>query len=95
MDVVTAAFETIDRLNTDEYKEFSFDLLQKELAELKGIQRLIDNTIAECDRIIREHEASPEHILCERRMQDKVMLKERAARIQRLATQVQTLMKMP
>jgi len=95
LDVVEDALQCMDDLNPEEWREFSFDLLTKELAELKGMQRLADAAIMECDRIIRGHEMSHEHALYERRLGDKIMLKERTARLQRLATQVQSLMKTP
>jgi hypothetical protein len=95
MDAVDETLKLLDELNPDDWKAYNFAELQNELAQLKGLQMLIENTIGGCERIIRTHEVSPEYNAYVRAKEDRTMLKERSSRLQRMSTQVQTLLKTP
>jgi hypothetical protein len=95
MDSVLQAITLVDELNPEEWRQWDYDRLQKQLAQLGGLHHLIDAAIAQADSIILRHEASEEHQNYERTKMMKTMLTERSRRVQREASYCQTLCKNP
>jgi len=95
LDQIEEAITLVDQLNPEEWREWDFDRLQKQLANLGGLHHLIDAAIAQADSIILRHEASVEHQEYERAKLMKSMLTDRSRRVQREASYLQTLSKNP
>jgi len=95
MDSVLQAITLVDQLDPEEWREFDYDRLQKQLAHLGGLHHLIDAAIAQADSLILQHEAGEEHQAYERTKMMKTMLTERSRRVQREASYCQTLTKNP
>lgn len=94
-DAVEAVLDIVDELNPADWRSYTYDQQSKRLADLNALQGAIEGVLAQLDRAIRTHERSDEYQSYTKHKADKDMLTQRHTRLQRMCTQLQSLLKMP
>lgn len=95
MDAVDDLLVLCDELNPKEWSELDYDQQKRRLEDLNGLQGATEGVLSRLDRVIREHELDEDHVNYLRHLEDKSILVSRQTRLQRMCTQLQTLMKTP